>query len=74
MASVHPEGPLALRIAIQLLEQGLALSNPCNLRLDVPGFDTVENLRWKGPRLNCQDYCQRMKAPDLLLRVRRQTQ
>src|SRR6201987_4540160 len=39
------------------------------LRLDVPVFDTVENLRWKAPRPNCQDCCQRMRAPDLLLRV-----
>src|SRR5579863_5585994 len=39
------------------------------LRLDVPVFDTVEDLRWKGPRPNFEEYCQRMKSPDLLSRV-----
>jgi 5'-3' exonuclease len=40
------------------------------LRLDVPVFDTVEDLRWKGPRQNFEDYCHRWKALDLLGRVR----
>ena len=39
------------------------------LRLDVPVFDTVEDLRWKGAGSNFEEYCQRMKAPDLLRRV-----
>jgi 5'-3' exonuclease len=39
------------------------------LRLDVPVFETVEDLRWKGPRPNFEEYCQRMKSPDLLRRV-----
>jgi 5'-3' exonuclease len=39
------------------------------LRLDVPVFDTVEDLRWRGPRPNFEEYCRRMKAPDLLRRV-----
>lgn len=39
------------------------------LRLDVPVFDTVEDLRWKGPRSNFEEYCQRMKSPDLLRRA-----
>jgi hypothetical protein len=39
------------------------------LRLDVPVFDTVEDLRWKGPRPNFEERCQRMKSPDLLSRV-----
>ena len=42
------------------------------LRLDVPVFDTVENLRWKGPHPNFEEHCQRMKSPDLLRRVRQQ--
>ena len=44
------------------------------LRLDVPVFDTVEDLRWKGPRPNFEEYCRQMKSSDLLVRVRRQTQ
>jgi 5'-3' exonuclease len=39
------------------------------LRLDVPVFDTVEDLRWKGPRPNFEQNCQRMKSPNLLGRV-----
>jgi 5'-3' exonuclease len=39
------------------------------LRLDVPVFDTVEDLRWQGPRPIFEEQCQRMKSPDLLRRV-----
>ena len=39
------------------------------LRLDVQVFDTVEDLRWKGPRPNFEEHCQRMKIPDLPRRV-----
>jgi 5'-3' exonuclease len=40
------------------------------LRLDVPVFNTVEDLRWKGPRSNFEEYCQRMKSPVLFGRVK----
>jgi 5'-3' exonuclease len=40
------------------------------LRLDVPVFDTVEDLRWTGPRPNFEEHCQRMKSPDLLRRAK----
>src|SRR5712691_7453792 len=40
------------------------------LRLDVPVFDTVEDLRWKGPRPNFEEHCHRMKSPNLLGRAR----
>jgi 5'-3' exonuclease len=39
------------------------------LRLDVPIFDTVDDLCWQGSRKNFEEQCQRMKAPDLLRRV-----
>ena len=39
------------------------------LRLDVPVFDSVDDLRWKGAGSNFEKYCQRMKATDLLRRV-----
>jgi len=38
------------------------------LRVDAPVFDTVEGLRWRGPRPGFDEYCRRMKAPDLLRR------
>jgi 5'-3' exonuclease len=40
------------------------------LRLDVPVFDTVDDLRWLGTGLAFETYCQRIKSPDLLRRVR----
>ncbi|MBZ5594930.1 MAG: flap endonuclease [Acidobacteriia bacterium] len=39
------------------------------LRLDVPVFDTVEDLGWKGPRPNFEEHCHRMKSPELLARA-----
>ena len=39
------------------------------LRLDVPVFDDVEELRWKGPASDFDAVCQRIKAPDLKRRV-----
>src|ERR1700730_2606940 len=39
------------------------------LRLDVPVFDSIQDLRWKGPRTNFEEQCHRMKAPDLLARA-----
>jgi hypothetical protein len=39
------------------------------LRLDVPVFDSVENLRWQGPRPNFAEYCERMKSAVLFDRV-----
>ena len=39
------------------------------LRLDVPVFEEVDDLRWQGPRPNFEEHCRRMKAPDLLRRV-----
>jgi 5'-3' exonuclease len=39
------------------------------LRADVPVFETVDALAWKGPRPDFDSWCQRMKAPDLLRRA-----
>ncbi len=39
------------------------------LRLDVSVFDTVDDLRWKGPRPNFEECCRRIKAPNLLSRA-----
>lgn len=40
------------------------------LRLDVPVFDSVEDLRWKGPRPSFEEHCRQMKVSDLFRRVR----
>jgi len=40
------------------------------LRLDVPVFDSVEDLRWKGPHSNFEEYCRRLGAPGLIDRAK----
>src|SRR4029077_5052350 len=39
------------------------------LRLDVPVFDTVDDLYWKGPEANFEEFCRRIKSRDLLGRA-----
>lgn len=39
------------------------------LRLDVPVFNTVEDLRWRGPRRDFEAQCRQMKSPALLDRA-----
>jgi 5'-3' exonuclease len=41
------------------------------LRLDVPVFDSIEELRWKGPQPDFEAMCQRMNLPELRRRVER---
>jgi 5'-3' exonuclease len=50
-------------------DDALLFRTLATLRLDVPVFDDVEELRWTGPRANFPECCQRMKFPDLLRRV-----
>jgi len=40
------------------------------LRLDVPVFDSVEDMRWTGPRPGFEKECQRIKSPGLLVRAK----
>ncbi len=39
------------------------------LRLDVPVFKTLADLRWRGPRPEFESVCKRLKAPELLRRA-----
>jgi 5'-3' exonuclease len=68
--------PSAIRRARALSESlfsawndALLFRTLATLRLDVPVFETVEDLRWMGPRSGFEQYCQRMKSPDLLRRA-----
>jgi len=68
----HPSIRKARLLAESLFDawnDALLFRTLATLRLDVPVFDTVEDLRWKGPRPNFEQRCQRMKSPDLLGRV-----
>jgi 5'-3' exonuclease len=50
-------------------DDALLFRTLATLRQDVPVFDTVDELRWKGPRAEFGEWCRRMKSPDLLRRV-----
>ena len=39
------------------------------LRLDVPVFDSVDDLRWKGPLENFEQSCERLRAGELYRKV-----
>jgi 5'-3' exonuclease len=50
-------------------DDALLFRTLATLRLDVPVFETVEDLRWKGPRANFQECCRTIKADGILRRV-----
>ncbi len=50
-------------------DDALLFRRLATLRLDVPVFETVEDLRWKGPRADFAEHCKRMKLPVLFGRV-----
>jgi 5'-3' exonuclease len=54
--------------------EALLFRTLATLRLDVPVFENVEDLRWKGPRPSFEDCCRRLRSRDLLARVWRQAQ
>jgi 5'-3' exonuclease len=69
------EWPLSIRSAFRLStslfnswNEALLFRVLATLRLDVPVFDSVDELRWKGPQSSFEEVCQRMKSPDLLRR------
>ncbi len=51
-------------------DDALLFRTLATLRLDAPVFETVEDLRWTGPRPDFEERCRQMKAPDLLRRVK----
>ena len=58
----------AQRLAGVLFDQwndALLYRTLATLRLDVPVFDTVDQLRWKGPRPEFESWCERLRAPEL---------
>lgn len=50
-------------------EDALLFRTLATLRLDVPVFNTVEDLRWKGALPNFLECCNRMRIPDLFRRA-----
>jgi 5'-3' exonuclease len=68
----HPSIKSSLRLATSLFSswnEALLFRTLATLRLDVPVFDNVDDLRWRGPRPNFEEQCGRMKSPELLSRA-----
>jgi 5'-3' exonuclease len=51
-------------------DDALLFRTLATLRLDVPVFDTVDDLRWQGPRPEFEQLCIRLKSPELLRRAK----
>ncbi len=70
--SWHPSIKRARVLAASLFEswnEALLFRRLATLRLDVPVFDTVEELRWKGPRADFEEYCYRIQSKTLFGRA-----
>ncbi|HEX4603609.1 MAG TPA: 5'-3' exonuclease H3TH domain-containing protein [Candidatus Angelobacter sp.] len=68
----HPTIKRARGLAESLFsawDDALLFRTLATLRLDAPVFDSVEDMRWQGPRASFEDTCKRLKAPELLRRV-----
>jgi 5'-3' exonuclease len=68
----HPAIRSAERLATSLFgswNDALLFRTLATLRLDVPVFDTVDELRWKGPRPAFEEQCRHMKSPELFTRA-----
>ena len=69
-ANIFRSGRLAAILAEQR-EQALLFRTLATLREDAPLFDSVDNLRWRGPTAAFADYAKRIDAPELIERAER---
>ena len=69
MGAVDPQGASALESLFSGWNDALLFRALATLRLDVPVFDTVEDLRWRGARASFEQFCARIKASDLARRA-----
>jgi len=68
----HPAISNARRLATSLFnswDDALLFRTLATLRLDVPVFDTVEDLRWTGPHSTFEAQCHAMGSPELFTRA-----
>ena len=70
------EWPLSIRSAFRLStslfdswNEALLFRVLATLRLDVPVFESVDELQWKGPLSGFGEQCKRMRSPELLDRA-----
>jgi 5'-3' exonuclease len=69
----HPSIRKARSLSESLLNgwnDALLFRTLATLRIDVPVFDSVDDLRWKEPQPNFAECCERMKSSALFDRVR----
>jgi 5'-3' exonuclease len=62
----------AIRLAESLFaawDDALLFRTLATLRLDVPVFESIDDLLWKGPRPEFDEMCKRLSAPELLRRA-----
>ena len=50
-------------------DEALLFRKLATLRLDVPVFNSVDDLLWKGPRPEFERMCERLRVPELLRRA-----
>jgi 5'-3' exonuclease len=68
----HPSIAKPRRLSGSLTEfwnDALLFRTLATLRLDVPVFDTIEDVRWAGPAAGFEAQCQAMGSPDLFRRA-----
>ena len=68
----HPAIRSAQRLATSLFasfSDALLFRTLATLRLDVPVFESVDDLRWMGHRSHFQELCDRLRSPDLFSRA-----
>jgi 5'-3' exonuclease len=66
--SIRRARPLAESL-FSAWDEALLFRKLATLRLDVPVFETVDDLRWMGPQPNFEAFCNRLKAPELFRRA-----
>jgi 5'-3' exonuclease len=68
----HPSIRGARRLSTVLFEQwsdALLYRTLATLKLDVPVFETVDDLRWRGPGPGFERFCERIRSSNLSARV-----
>jgi len=65
---VRRAGPLSEAL-FTAWDEALLFRTLATLRRDAPVFETVDELRWTGPRPGFEDLCARIKSPDLFRRA-----
>lgn len=67
-SSIRRARPLAVAL-FTAWDDVLLFRKLATLRLDVPVFESVDELFWQGPQANFEGYCERIRADQLYRRV-----